>query len=552
MSCYDVQVFSDEFEQEGRTFNDGEDPRWTALDKNDYTNDALHYYSSDNAYTTGGILNITTENKIASFKALNETTREYFAQKKYYKSAMLQGWNKFCITGGIVEVRAKLPGNAYTGGLWPAIWLLGNLARATFVGSSDYMWPWSYDQCTDKNRLSQEINACSKVNHYNMAGHAGRGAPEIDILEAMGGPVGPLPHTTIERPYFSASFQVAPGIDENRPDVGRQPANGTWYTGMEYGNVTNSSLNNFFYGVTLVHKPSSYTYQSDALSANMHINHSHYDEFHTYRVEWEPSDEEGNGGHIKWFADNELVYGIGGDVLKKTSALIPNEPMYMLLNTAISDSWGFPIPCPTGCSCECYECGNPDCECALPPNFCNNLPAHFEVDYVRVYQAIDDPNHVLGCSTKARPTSTFIEGHKERYTIKGKSEPLLPVRDSTGICSKDADCGGEGKGSCSDVFVCICEENYTGPNCLAHNAFYDDPYIPVSTPFEVMHMILPNPLFKALIVLAGAFVVVVWFNARKSQKSLGYIAVRDPPEDVVLSDFQTSGVLPFPQLKSHS
>lgn len=67
-----------------------------------------------------------------------------------------------------------------------------------------------------------------------------------------------------------------------------------------------------------------------------------------------------------------------------------------------------------------------------------------------------------------------------------------------------------------------------------------------------MHMILPNPLFKALIVLAGAFVVVVWFNARKSQKSLGYIAVRDPPEDVVLSDFQTSGVLPFPQLKSHS
>ena len=105
------------------------------------------------------------------------------------------------------------------------VWLLGNLARATFVGSSDYMWPWSYDQCTDEHRFSQEINACSKVNHYDMAARTGRGAPEIDILEAMGGPVGPLPHTTIERPYFSASFQVAPGIDENRPLVGRQPAN---------------------------------------------------------------------------------------------------------------------------------------------------------------------------------------------------------------------------------------------------------------------------------------------------------------------------------------
>ena len=28
-------VFSDEFEQDGRTFNDGNDPRWTALHKND-------------------------------------------------------------------------------------------------------------------------------------------------------------------------------------------------------------------------------------------------------------------------------------------------------------------------------------------------------------------------------------------------------------------------------------------------------------------------------------------------------------------------------------
>ena len=29
------QVFSDEFEQDGRTFHDGNDPRWTAINKND-------------------------------------------------------------------------------------------------------------------------------------------------------------------------------------------------------------------------------------------------------------------------------------------------------------------------------------------------------------------------------------------------------------------------------------------------------------------------------------------------------------------------------------
>jgi hypothetical protein len=36
-------VFSDEFELAGRTFHDGHDPRWTALHKNDYTNNALQY-----------------------------------------------------------------------------------------------------------------------------------------------------------------------------------------------------------------------------------------------------------------------------------------------------------------------------------------------------------------------------------------------------------------------------------------------------------------------------------------------------------------------------
>ena len=70
---------------------------------------------------------------------------------------------------------------------------------------------------------SREINACSKVNHYGMEATEGRGSPEIDILEAMGGAVGPLPNTHIERPYFSASLQISPGIQENRPVMGHQP-----------------------------------------------------------------------------------------------------------------------------------------------------------------------------------------------------------------------------------------------------------------------------------------------------------------------------------------
>lgn len=52
--------------------------------------------------------------------ALNEKTKKKFADTKHVESAMVQGWNKFCFTGGIMEVRAKLPGEPQIGGLWPA------------------------------------------------------------------------------------------------------------------------------------------------------------------------------------------------------------------------------------------------------------------------------------------------------------------------------------------------------------------------------------------------------------------------------------------------
>ena len=70
------------------------------------------------------------------------------------------------------------------------------------------MWPFSYDVCDPKKNHQQEINACRNVGHYGMKPGIGRGAPEIDILEAMGGEKGKLPNTPIQRPYFSTSYQV--------------------------------------------------------------------------------------------------------------------------------------------------------------------------------------------------------------------------------------------------------------------------------------------------------------------------------------------------------
>ncbi len=56
----------------------------------------------------------------------------------------------------------------------------------------------------------------------------------------------------IERPYGSMSYQVAPGVQGERPLEGKFPKPGLWYEeGLEYG--PNTSQNIYFYGSKLEH-----------------------------------------------------------------------------------------------------------------------------------------------------------------------------------------------------------------------------------------------------------------------------------------------------------
>eukprot|EP00979_Chaetoceros_neogracilis_P013184 scaffold3712_cov234-Chaetoceros_neogracile.AAC.2 len=480
-----------------------------------------------------GVLNITTTLQDNDYKAFNEKTKKYYVDTKHVQSSMIQGWNKFCITGGIVEFSARLPGKGSVGGMWPALWMLGNLARATYVGSSDWVWPYSYDEChlADVNR--QEINACRNVGHYGMIPGVGRGAPEIDILETMGGDKGALPNTPVERPYFSTSLQVAPGISKNRPILSHQPQPGRWYDGLEYGNSTNTGLNPFFYGVTLIHTPKDYTYQSDAISANTQIDESHFDSMNKYRVEWDPPSPGKIDGYVRWYLNDNFIFGINGQSLNITGTTIPTEPMYLIMNTAVASSWGFPLPCPEGCNCKCFECGNPDCGCSLPSGYCENFPANFEIDYVRVWQAKNEPKHQLGCSTKDRPSELFIKGHKERYTENGQKEPLQPVRIGGATCSSDLECGGIDHGSCGSNGSCICVQGFAGSSCLSHFGFDDDPYTENANTLEVSSLLLPNQFLiifsMFLLGLCVYIALTVYRRHRESEAAAEMSNLADSP-----------------------
>ncbi len=184
---------SDEFNVPGRTFKDGDDPTWTALDKSD--DDAsssgggsLHFYNSSMVSTTeNGYLELRSIVDKTEWEHFDVVKQKYHHVTKHFKSSMIQSWNKFCFTGGIIEVDVIFPGDPYIGGLWPAIWMLGNLGRATYEGSTNNIWPWSYNKCDRKKQEAQTISACNEQNHFGLNSHQGRGATEIDLIEIMTG-----------------------------------------------------------------------------------------------------------------------------------------------------------------------------------------------------------------------------------------------------------------------------------------------------------------------------------------------------------------------------
>jgi beta-glucanase (GH16 family) len=154
---------SDEFNRDGRSFTDSHDPMWTALDKSDDDQTStgqmsLQYYNSSNIYTKDGYLHIVTTTEDTHFRAYHAYDKKYVTLSRHFKSGMLQGWNKFCFSGGILEFSAKLPGKGSVGGLWPAAWMLGNLGRATYEPTTNNMWPFSYKKCDREKQRAQLIS----------------------------------------------------------------------------------------------------------------------------------------------------------------------------------------------------------------------------------------------------------------------------------------------------------------------------------------------------------------------------------------------------------
>jgi len=378
-------VFSDEFNTDGRTFWPGDDPYWEAVDLHYWATGNLEWFDPDAITTSNGSLNITV-------------TKEMIHDLNY-RSGMLQSWNKFCFTGGYIEVSISLPGSPRISGFWPGAWTMGNLGRAGYGATTDGTWPYSYNAC-DIGTLKNQTNAagtgpaaalrapgggslsflpgqklssctCPGGEHPGPNVKAGRGAPEIDIIEAQvtapttGGNIG----------QASQSAQFAPFDDA----YNWQDSGATIY------NPRISNINSYKGGI----------YQ-EAVSVVSTTDQTAYEatgaKFQTFGFEY----TTGPQGSITWSAGNSATWTMSSSAVAAnpnvqiSQRIVSEEPMYIILNLAISEAF------------ETVDAAH------LP------FPSRMLVDYVRVYQRKGQEN--VGCSPKNFPTEKYINDHMNAYT----------------------------------------------------------------------------------------------------------------------------------------
>ena len=118
-------VFSDEFNEEGRSFYPGDDPYWEAVDLHYWQTNNMEWYDPSAITTRNGSLEITL-----SRREIHDL---------HFMGGMMSTWNKFCFTGGLILASVVLPGTNNVLGLWPAIWTMGNLGRAGYGASLEGM-----------------------------------------------------------------------------------------------------------------------------------------------------------------------------------------------------------------------------------------------------------------------------------------------------------------------------------------------------------------------------------------------------------------------------
>lgn len=358
-------VFSDEFNDDDRTFYPEDDPYFYAFDGWYGATQDLEWYDPDAVTTSGGSLTIRMD--------------AYENHNLAYRSGMLNSWNKLCYKGGILEVSVSLPGPAGVHGLWPGIWSMGNLGRPGYLATTDGMWPYTYNECdagiTPNQSMSdgtsklpgQRLPACTCPGADHPTPGTGRGAPEIDVIEVAADYGGNGWATATQ------SYQVA-------------PFDMWYYPNYEYFYTPD-------YNLSFVNTYTGGPYQ-EAVSTTTVLNNDWFNgtAYQTYAYDYVPGG--GADANIAWYVADEIMAGFDARAIGPNGnigqRLISEEPMSVIMNLGISESW-------TSIDFAALY-----------------FPTTMHIDYVRLYQREGDES--VTCDPPGYETTEYIANHPEAYT----------------------------------------------------------------------------------------------------------------------------------------
>lgn len=383
-------IFSDEFNEDGRTFYPGDDPYWEAVDLHYWQTNNMEWYDPSAITTKGGALEITL-----SRKEIHDL---------HFMGGMMSTWNKFCFTGGLILASVVLPGANNILGLWPAIWTMGNLGRAGYGASLEGMWPYTYDSCDVGTVANQTLNnlpvaatdtgtkdynfalsylpgqklsrcTCAGESHpgpvHSDGTYVGRSAPEIDMFEAQ------------------VSGDPLSGQVSQSAQWGPFNANYDWFNTTDNLFIADGDISilNGYKGAAF----------QQASSVVTETNQQAYEltggQFSIYGFQYKPGFE---GAYISWVSDGKLAWtlqqaGFAADARVEIGPRpVPQEPMYIIANLGMSTNFGFV-----------------DLEHLT-------FPTIMKVDWIRVYQDPDNIN--IGCDPPDFPTKAYIDNYIEAYT----------------------------------------------------------------------------------------------------------------------------------------
>ncbi|KAF2636425.1 beta-glucan synthesis-associated protein SKN1 [Massarina eburnea CBS 473.64] len=365
-------VFSDEFNTDGRTFYDGDDPYFQAVDIWYGATQDLEWYDPDAVYTENGTLNLKFENSPSH--GLD------------FRSGMIQSWNKLCYKGGHLEASISLPGSGDVSGLWPGFWTMGNLARPGYLGSTEGLWPYSYhDKCDvgiTPNQSSPDglswlpgmrLPACTCKGEDHPSPGKSRSAPEIDVLEGTIVYLGPGQTNPVGS--ISQSYQIAPF------DIWYQPN----YDFVELYDQRITEMNAYKGG----------PYQQ-AFSGLSNLNNDWYNgkQYQKYGFEY----KTGTDGFVTWYIGDTATWTLQGQSLGPNGNIgqrtIPEEPMGIIANLGMSNT--FTTVDTAGLQ--------------------KQYPVIMRIDYIRIYQDESDSSEAITCDPAGYPTTQYIKEHPEPYS----------------------------------------------------------------------------------------------------------------------------------------